>query len=374
MKHFITYLFATLVAVLCAANVAAQQDMKLLVGAQFETFFDNTEYTGTELSGSSGTIFSARLTPKIGVEWDEKNSLNFGVDIFNDFGDDTKFFSKARPQIYYRFATPKVRAYAGIFDRKAMEGYYSELFFSDAARYYENRVQGVLGQYVGDRGYAELSVDWCGMYSVASRERFRVLSAGRYDIGSNRLFYAGYALQLYHFAGSETIVGSVVDNAIVNPYVGAQFEAFFDFDIKLHGILTVQRDRAVEDTSHMPSGGLLQFRMSKWGVYLDEQIYAGGNLMPYYYSAPNRLFANGYGQELYAGSTLFGTRPYWTTDMIVSNYFFDTRIGYSNSFFGDTVSLNTFIAFQCDGANWGTRQMLELKVNLFNDISLQKKR
>jgi hypothetical protein len=33
-----------MVAVLCAANVAAQQDVKLLVGADFETFFDNTEY------------------------------------------------------------------------------------------------------------------------------------------------------------------------------------------------------------------------------------------------------------------------------------------------------------------------------------------
>ena len=373
VKHFITYLFATMVAVLCAANVAAQQDVKLLVGADFETFFDNTEYTGTTLAASSGTIFGSRLTPRIGVEWDAKNSLNFGVDIFNDFGNDTRFFSKARPQIYYRFASPKVKAYAGIFDRKEMAGYYSELFFSDASRYYENRVQGVLGQYVGDRGYAELSVDWCGMYSVESRERFRVLSAGRYDIGRNRHFYAGYALQLYHFAGSETIVGSVVDNAIVNPYVGAQFEAFFDFDIKLHGILTVQRDRAVEDESHTPGGGLLQFRMSKWGVYVDEQIYVGGNLMPYYYSAPNRLFANGYGAELYAGSTLFGTRPYWKGDGS-SNTFFDTRIGYCNSFFGDTVSLNTFIAFQCDGDNWGTRQMLELKINLFNEISLQKKR
>ena len=100
MKHFITYLFATLVAVLCAANVAAQQDVKLLVGADFETFFDNTEYTGTTLAAGSGTIFGSRLTPRIGVEWDAKNSLNFGVDIFNDFGNDTRFFSKARQQSY----------------------------------------------------------------------------------------------------------------------------------------------------------------------------------------------------------------------------------------------------------------------------------
>jgi hypothetical protein len=179
---------------------------------------------------------------------------------------------------------------------------------------------------------------------------------------------------MFHFAGSQTITGSVVDNAIINPYVGANFNAFFDFDIKLHGILTMQRDRAVEDKMNTPGGVLLQLRLSKWGVYLDEQIYSGKNLMPYYYSAPNDKFANGYGAELYSGSTLFGAIPTWSGDRNSSHSFFDTRIGYCNSFFNDTVSLNAFFAFQCDGTNWGTRQMLELKINLFNEISLQKKR
>ena len=356
-----------------ATAKAQEKNMTTLLGVDFDTFFDNTEYSGTTFGGS-GTIFSARLTPKVGVAWDEKNSLVVGADLFTDFGNETKLISKARPQLYYRFASEKVKAYAGIFDRSAMKGYYSELFFSDAARYYENRVQGVLGQYTGERGYVELSVDWCGMYSAEARERFRVLTAGRYDIGRNRLFYAGYAMQLFHFAGSETIKGSVVDNAIVNPYIGAQFNAFFDFDIKLHGILTAQRDRAVEDKLQMPGGGLFQLRISKWGVYLDEQIYVGSNLMPYYYSAPNEKFANGYGSELYSGSVLFGTRPYWGTDKHTLNYFFDTRIGYKNSFFDDTVSLNTFIAFQCDGAKLGTRQMLQLSVRLFKDIPFTKKR
>ena len=374
MKLFIRHILLVVAASLMVATAQAQENTKLLLGVNFDTFFDNTEYTGTNL-GESGTIFSARLTPTIGIEWNERNSLVVGADLFTDFGNDTKFLSKARPQLYYRFASPRVKAYAGIFDRKEMKGYYSELFFSDAYRYYENRVQGVLGQYVGERGYAELSVDWCGMYSAEARERFRVLSAGRYDIGRRRIFYAGYALQLFHFAGSEQIEGSVVDNAIVNPYVGTTFNAFFDFDIKLHGILTMQRDRAVEDKMQMPGGALFQLRLSRWGVYIDEQVYVGSDLMPYYYSAPNEVFAFGYGSELYAGSTLFGTRPYWgTTDKDTLNYFFDTRIGYQNSFFDDTVRLNTFIAFQCDGANWGTRQMLQLTVNLFQKVQLTKKR
>ena len=96
--------------------------------------------------------------------------------------------------------------------------------------------------------------------------------------------------------------------------------------------------------------------------------------MPYYYSAPNEVFANGYGSELYAGSTLFGAIPTWSGDRYSSHSFFDTRIGYQNSFFSNTVCLNTFIAFQCDGEKWGTRQMLQLSVNLFKDISLTKKR
>ena len=203
MNRFVRHIFLV-VAVFMAAGAYAQEDMKLLLGVNFDTFFDNTEYTGTKL-GESGTLFSARLTPQIGVQWNEKNSLVIGADLFTDFGNETKFLSKARPQLYYRFATPKVKAYAGIFDRSAMRGYYSELFLSDAARYYDNRVQGVLGQYVGERGYVELSVDWCGMYSSEARERFRVLSAGRYDIGRGRHFYAGYALQLFHFAGSQQI-------------------------------------------------------------------------------------------------------------------------------------------------------------------------
>ncbi|MBP3289808.1 MAG: hypothetical protein J6L75_02425 [Alistipes sp.] len=372
MIRFLRHILLLFACAICCGAAYGQENMRVLAGVDFTTYFDNFEYTGTTL-GESGTIFSARFTPKVGIEWNERNSLIVGADLFTDFGKDSRFISKARPQVYYRFASPKVRAYAGIFDRKEMVGYYSELFFSDEVRYYENRVQGIMGQYVGKRGYAELSIDWCGMYSETSRERFRILSAGRYDFVKDGLFYGGYALQIFHFAGSEQIAGSVVDNVIVNPYVGAKFRAWFDFDIKLHGIVTMQRDRAVEDKMHTPSGAMFQLRMSKWGVYLEEQIYTGRHLMPYYYTAPNELFPQGYGNGLYSGSTLFGTQPYWDGCRIASCTFFDTRIGYANSFFNDTVRLNAFIAMQCDGAKWGTRQMVELSINLFKGFEIDKK-
>ena len=365
MNRSIRYIFAALMALVAVTTARAQENMKIVVGADFDTYFDNREYSGSEI-GESGTFFSSRLTPKVGVKWNDKNSLIFGVDLWSDFGDDTKFFAKTRPLAYYRFASDKVRAYAGIFSREEMIGDYSEIFISESERFYQNRVQGFMGQYLGNRGSVELSIDWCGMYSVASREKFRILSAGRYWFDNyHRHFYGGYALQMFHYAGSETISNCVVDNLIVNPYVGARFNAYFDFDVRLHYIQTLQRDRANEENFRTPMGGMLQLKMEKWGVYLDERLYVGSDLLPYYSSYRSKEFPYGYGADLYSSERFFGT------DGGVYN---DTRIGYNRSFFDDTLKINAYIAMQYDGQIWGTKQVVQLSVRLLKDISLTKKR
>lgn len=363
MNRCIRHICLLIVAMFGLNYASAQEDYKLLTDIGFNTFFDNTEYTDTQF-GRSETAFAVRFSPKIGLQWDEKNALMFGIDLFANFGEQDIFASKVRPQIYYRFASPKVRAFAGIFDRKEMLGYYSDLFLSDVSRFYENRVQGLMGQYIGERGYAELSFDWCGMYDKESREKFRILSAGEYSFDKKNHFYGGYALQVFHYAGSEQISGNVVDNIIVNPYFGTRFNAFFDFNIKLHYILTMQRDRAVESSMQQPQGVMLQARMSKWGVFIEERFFLGDNLMPYYYSSKTQTFPQGYGADLYYGSSVFAAG---------GKLLSDTRIGYSNKFFNDTVELNAYMAMYYNGGA-GTRQMVELKINLFNDLALGKRR
>ena len=113
-------------ALLLAFAVAAWGGVRaqdLIVGADFSTRFDNREYAPNEF-GEPQTLFSARLTPRIGVEWQQKNRLIVGVDLLQNFGDDTRFLSKARPIFYYQFNTQNVQANAGIFDRKALMGGY----------------------------------------------------------------------------------------------------------------------------------------------------------------------------------------------------------------------------------------------------------
>lgn len=365
MNRTVRILLVACATILALRGAVAQEDMKLLLGADFDMYFDNREYVDNRF-GESQTMFSSRLTPMVGIEWSGKNRLMAGMDLWSDFGNNNVTFAKARPQVYYRFDNKKVAAYAGIFSRDNMIGDYGEMILSDSMRFYDNRMQGVMGQYRGRRGYVELSVDWCGMFSEESREKFRVLSAGRYYFDNYRQrFYGGYAFSMFHFAGSKLIAHCVNDNLLLDPYVGARFNAYFDFDVRLHYIQTFQRDRDNDEKYRTPKGGMLQVRMQKWGVYLDEQLYVGENLQPYYSSYRSEAFPHGYGGELYSGETFFGTDEH-----IYSR----TRIGFDRWFFGDTVGVNCFFAMNYDGTGWGNRQMVSVSVRLLKDISLSKKR
>lgn len=364
MRSAFSYIVVLCLALLGVIDASAQENMKLLWGVDFDTYFDNREYSECRYAESQ-TLFSSRLTPKVGLAWNEKNRLVAGVDMLANFGDESDFLSEVKPQFYYEFKSERVAAYAGIFPRERMIGDYSDAIMSDSMRFYDNRVRGIMGQYRGARGYVEASIDWCGMYSHESREKFRIMSAGRYYFGGRQLFYGGYALSVFHFAGSMAENDAVVDNIIVNPYIGARFEAFFDFDVKLHYLQTMQRDRDTEDKMRLPKGGMVQLKMAKWGAYIDQQLYFGENLQPYYGPFGNESFPLGYGGELYSGESFYGTG-----EKIYST----TRIGYSRRFFDDTLSVDCFFALQHDGVAMGCKQVVSLKVRLGKENKIFGKR
>jgi len=338
---------------LSAAELPAQQ---FFAGVDFTTRFDNREYAGTHFADASETFFSARLTPQVGIRWDERNSLVVAVDLLQDFGDGAKFLTEAKPQIFYQFEAPKVRAAAGIFPREKLRGDYGEAFFDTSYLFYHNRIQGVMGQYRGrSESFVELALDWEGMQSKTAREKFRLLSAGRYDRGG--AFYGGYALSLQHFAKTSDPAPDegVVDNILVNPFVGGRFTAFFDFDIRIGYMQSLQRDRIAENGWETPKGGVLEIRLSRWGLTLGNMLYAGQNLMPLY---------GRYGEALYAGSVFFGT-----PDSIYNR----TEIAYARRFFHDTLGVKAGIFFHCDGKGMGTSQLLELNVRLQKIFAGKKK-
>lgn len=353
LKKLLSLLFAVLMA---GGGLRAQE---LLVGVDFDNRFDNREYAGNEFNVPQ-TLFSARLTPLVGVEWMEKNRLVVGVEMLRNFGQYNAprdpFMSDVKPLMYYRFKTPNVQADAGIFDRGELMGDYSAAFFSDSTRFYHNRLSGFLGRYVSTERpgtYIELALDWEGMFSVESREMFRLLSAGRYTTRPG--FYVGYALSLFHFAGSE-LNRNVTDNLLLNPHLGWAFNAFFDFDIRGGLLAAPQRGRSVDNYWRLPCGGQLDITISRWGVKLENNLYLGQNLQPLRGYVSNPETGATYAAEgLYAGESFYAT---------TKHIYNRTWIGYDRRFFGDTLHVEAGMAFHYDGTGMGTQQVVQLSVNL----------
>ena len=263
--------------------VAAGHAQEILLGTDFKMYFDNKEFGSNEfavpgLDIESGTDFAARLTPRVGIRWDEKNTLVIAADMIKNFGtQESAYLSEIKPVFYYQFQTPKVTAAAGIFTRDMMHDDYSTAFFSESERFFHNRMNGALAQYNGKRdSYVEFVCDWEGMYSTLSREKFRILLAGRHYLDT---FYYGFNYSMFHYAGQQGApIENVVDLQLLNPCVGVRFNAFFDFDIKLGALLTAQRDRSFGHSWEKPCMGEFAFRISRWGLSLDERLYVGDNI------------------------------------------------------------------------------------------------
>lgn len=353
LKKLLSLLFAVLMA---GGGLRAQE---LLVGVDFDNRFDNREYAGNEFNVPQ-TLFSARLTPFVGIEWMEKNRLVVGVEMLRNFGQYNAprdpFLSDVKPLMYYRFKTPNVQADAGIFDRGELMGDYSAAFFSDSTRFYHNRLSGFLGRYVSTERpgtYIELALDWEGMFSVESREMFRLLSAGRYTTRPG--FYVGYALSLFHFAGS-TLNRNVTDNLLLNPHLGWKFNAFFDFDIRGGLLAAPQRGRSVDNYWRMPCGGQLDIAISRWGVKLENNLYLGQNLQPLRGYVSNPETGATYAAEgLYAGESFYAT---------TKHVYNRTWLGYDRRFFHDTLHVEAGMVFHYDGTGMGTQQVVQLSVDL----------
>ena len=258
--------------------VAAGHAQEILLGTDFKMYFDNKDFGSNEfavpgLDIESGTDFAARLTPRVGIRWDEKNTLVIAADMIKNFGtQESAYLSEIKPVFYYQFQTPKVTAAAGIFTRDMMhDDDYSTAFFSESERFFHNRMNGVLAQYNGKRdSYVEFVCDWEGMYSTLSREKFRILLAGRHYLDT---FYYGFNYSMFHYAGQQGApIENVVDLQLLTPCVGVRFNAFFDFDIKLGALLTAQRDRSFGHSWEKPCMGEFAFRISRWGLSLDERL------------------------------------------------------------------------------------------------------
>ena len=314
MKRYIYILSALLISLSSYAAEPVQSDPKKVRFAydvDFEMNFDNRELYRSDFS-TSMTIFGARLAPAVGLEavQDDGTShrLMLGADVLKDFGsgrNDLSLFNELT--MYYRmekdFGNTDMIMHAGIFPRSNMHGRYSEAFFSDSLKFYDNNLEGLLIEIIRPNAKFEVGCDWMGQYSPQRRERFMLFSSGEGLVAP--LLHFGYSGYMYHYANSEQVKG-LVDNILLNPYARldlAQKTGLQTFDITLGWLQALQHNRKHVGHYVFPGGGHLDVEARKWDVVVKNTAYIGTDIMPYYNNFDEGGFK--YGHDLYLGSPFY---------------------------------------------------------------------
>ena len=322
---------------------------RLYLDLAFGFDFDNTEYLGSDL-GVSETLFGISLAPSLRYEWNEKHSLAVGASAQKWFGS-KRFVDDIKLVAYYKFKSPRFTALTGLFPRNELIGDYSEVFFTSIWKTKNNLVQGATLQYTDKFGFAELAIDWNGMYSAATREQFRILFSGEGRFA--KVMYAGATAVMQHYSNRADFRFNAVDHITINPYLGVGFKAFFDFDIRLGYLLSLQQDRMANEGWHTPMGGELTFRMSRWGVFISNNLYVGKNLQPLYHSVGKE--GTIYGPDLYASDPFYGT---------TTGIYNRTGIGYVQTFWKERINVKAEMVLKTTGKRVYTQQIVSLGVNL----------
>lgn len=191
-----------IIALSCAISLQAREkSLKFAYDVDFEMNFDNREFYRSDFS-TSMTIFGARLTPAAGLEAVQKDGTShrimIGADVMKDFGAPKENSQLVKEiNLYYRlekkFDKTRMSIYAGIFPRSNMSGNYSEAFFSDSLKFYDNNLEGILLKFKRPNAYFEVGCDWMGQYGESNRERFMIFTSGEGRIAPIlSLGYSGY--------------------------------------------------------------------------------------------------------------------------------------------------------------------------------------
>lgn len=356
-----------IVCATASAGTADSSRVKLAYDIKYDMNFDNREFSKSKFSPSM-TIFGARFTPSVGFAVEQPGNLRhkvmIGADVMADFGvsqDSTDLGGEITfwYQLDKKIGETSLGLQAGIFPRSSMEAYYSEAFFSDSLRFYDNNLEGILLKVRRPKAYFELGCDWMGKYSKYSRERFMVFSGGAGKVLP--FMSVGYSAYMYHYANSWQVKG-VVDNFLVNPYVQfdlSQITGLQALSVRAGWIETMQNDR-VNIGHYMFSGGAnVEVDVRHWNVGIRNVAYYGNTIMPLYnvYDKQGKK----YGSSLYPGD------PFYRVDDKDSfeNGLYDRVEAYYDLNLDDYLKLRVTAAFHISGFKYaGCQQMVRLLFDL----------
>lgn len=301
INRFWQLLLAAMIS-LGAESVCAQT---FLYDVDFVMDFDNREsYNPYE---ASGTIFGVRLTPTIGVAFDDsiggQHRLMAGVSYIQPFGSRWRDCT-VTPTVYYQYDSHGFRLNFGFLPYDYLFCSLPDYLRSDSLAFAYPNIQGALLQYRSKWGYIEMLCDWRGMMTPETREAFRIAGGGKFCY---QWFYAGGFAQMNHLSHS-TLVKGVCDDVVLNPLVGVNLASLTPLDslsLQAGYIMGWQRDRKA-NVSELAHGFHADIALRWRFVGFRNELYIGQNQMPLYPA---------YGSILNQGDPHYQARIYNRTDL-----------------------------------------------------------
>ena len=278
-------------------------------GVDFESKFNNKEFARMPVAASSETYFGSFLTPNIGLKFRDASAgthkIVIGIDAARFFGNMDKVLDYT-PILYYGFSSRHFGVNAGAFSPSKLLGDYNSAFFSDEVNFYDRSIEGALFQYKNKRGYSEVCVDWLSMRSENNDEIIGLYSASKYNFD---YFYLGYHLSGCHYLWLGDNSAGVVEDFQLRPYIGVNFADYLPLDVlnlRIGWLQTFQKDRKNIGKLITPAGATFDLTLEKWNFGLNNSLYLGEALTPYYYNKPTPNLAH-FGSNLYFGELFYNT-------------------------------------------------------------------
>ncbi len=250
---------------ICGFAQGHAEKFRFEYGGEFKAIFDNREGKGAYTPAK--TYFLTRVAPEIGLSVDSgRHRVMVGAVWTQPIGCEWDG-KRVSPTAYYRYQGERVRASFGMFPRTQLIEPMPEYLVSDSTRYFQHNLRGAMIQYVGREGFFEAVCDWRGMQSHTRREAFALIGQGRWQ---RRLLQVGGVGMLNHLAKAKNAENQfVVDNIILNPYVGVDFmplispkARFKALNFKVGPIASLTRNR--ENMNWITSAGVRASLEAEW--------------------------------------------------------------------------------------------------------------
>lgn len=302
-----------LVVLIFIGTISVQaQEFFWRVGLDY--FFDNTEYAKSSFLDSE-TMNGVWLKPVGTISWNDKHSINGGVNLLKIPGTD-KVIDKVNITMYYQFESPKILFRAGSFPRSDILGNYNTFFFKDSVNNFIPFMQGVFIQFGNNKNFINTWYDRTGYATPTSHERFFIGMSGKVSKG---LFFADFQSYMFHNSNTKpaTPGEGVSENLQLQATAGIEYhsESGFKGLLAAGALLGYERDRRYEDDLYRPTGFVARADAELHGIGTKNLLYYGNNRM--------RL-AETFGGDLYWGTQFLQSSPYlksdWYIRLIESNF------------------------------------------------------